>query len=161
MSRYTSNDILRSSKLDLLILDIDLSQTVVNFTAINTYDTSTPIPYIIDHLRQSQMNDNELGFIAEFDEDKLQPIEACYCTCASGAREVGMRSHTTALLWHLGVENAVTQTSDHPLSATRLLTTIDDSMIFTDDKLESEGGNQSLYIEPNIDNSGDDEDSDW
>ncbi|CAF5160976.1 unnamed protein product, partial [Rotaria magnacalcarata] len=31
MSRYTSNDILRSSKLDLLILDIDLSQTVVNF----------------------------------------------------------------------------------------------------------------------------------
>ncbi|CAF4238830.1 unnamed protein product, partial [Rotaria magnacalcarata] len=97
----------------------------------------------------------------QFDEDKLQPIEACYCTCASGAREVGMRSHTTALLWHLGVENAVTQTSDHPLSATRLLTTIDDSMIFTDDKLESEGGNQSLYIEPNIDNSGDDEDSDW
>ncbi|CAF2010804.1 unnamed protein product [Rotaria magnacalcarata] len=109
MSRYTSNDILRSSKLDLLILDIDLSQTVVNFSA----------------------------------------------------REVGMRSHTTALLWHLGVENAVTQTSDHPLSATRLLTTIDDSMRFTDDELESEGGNQSLYIEPNIDNSGDDEDSDW
>ncbi|CAF3961291.1 unnamed protein product, partial [Rotaria magnacalcarata] len=91
---------------------------------------------------------------------KLQPIEAWYCTCASGAREVGMCSHVTALLWHLRVENAVIQNSDHPLSATRLLTAMDDSMRFTDGEAESEDGNQSLSIEPNIDNSGD-EDSDW
>ncbi|CAF4463571.1 unnamed protein product, partial [Rotaria magnacalcarata] len=36
---------------------------------------------------------------------------------------------------------------------------MDDSMRFTDGEAESEDGNQSLSIEPNIDNSGD-EDSD-
>ena len=71
-----------------------------------------------------------------------------------------MCSHVIAILWHLGVENAAIQTSDHPLSAARLLTAIDDSMTFTEDEAESEDDNHSLSIESNTDSSNDDDDSD-
>ena len=34
----------------------------------------------------------------QFDRQKQQPIDAWYCTCSAGAREVGMCSHVTALV---------------------------------------------------------------
>ena len=46
-------------------------------------------------------------------------IQGWYCTCSSSAREVGMCSHVTVLLWHLGVEGATVRPSDHPLCAQR------------------------------------------
>ena len=58
-----------------------------------------------------------------------QPIEAWHCTCSAGAREVGMCSHVTALLWHLGVNRTVIPTDTHPLSASRLINAIDEQHI--------------------------------
>ncbi|CAF4022788.1 unnamed protein product, partial [Rotaria sp. Silwood1] len=122
--------------------------------------------YIIDHLQQSDINNEQLEFIVElcedhddlvrarfqsrhsnhkkhiatvqFNEKKKQPIIAWYCTCSAGGREVGMCSHITALLWHLGVERAMVPASIHPLSGTKLLTAIDDSMKFSDDEYNSD-----------------------
>ncbi|CAF4545500.1 unnamed protein product [Rotaria sp. Silwood2] len=91
-----------------------------------------------------------------------QPIQGWYCTCASGAREVGMCSHVTALLWHLGVERAVVATSMHPLAAVKLLDAIDDSMKFSDDENDSDAENQSSLVLATTTNENDtsDEDSD-
>ena len=66
------------------------------------------------------------------DRQKQQPIEAWYCTCSAGAREIGMCSHVTALLWHFGVNRAVIPTDTHPLSASRLINVIDDSIQFNE-----------------------------
>ncbi|CAF5229283.1 unnamed protein product, partial [Rotaria magnacalcarata] len=63
----------------------------------------------------------------QFDNHKQQLIDAWYCTCSAGPREVGMCSQMTALLWHLGVNKAVISTDNHPLSASRLIKAIDDS----------------------------------
>ncbi|CAF5165964.1 unnamed protein product, partial [Rotaria magnacalcarata] len=41
-------------------------------------------------------------------------------------------------LWHIGVERAMVPTSTHPLSASKLLTAIDDSMKFSDDEYNSD-----------------------
>ena len=122
--------------------------------------------YIIDHLQQSDINNEHLEFIVElceghedlvrakfqsrhsnhkkhiatvqFNEENEQPITAWYCTCSVGGRQVGMCSHITALLWHLGVERAMIPTSTHPLSASKLLTAIDDSMQFSNDEYNSD-----------------------
>ncbi len=105
--------------------------------------------YIVEHLRPSDINEEQMEFTVElcrehedlirarfqsrhsnrkrhvatiqFNEKDEQPIQGWYCTCASGAREVGMCSHVTALLWHLGVKRAVVPTSVHPLAALNLL----------------------------------------
>ena len=53
----------------------------------------------------------------QFDRQKQQPIEAWYYTSSAGAREVGMFSCVTALLWHLGANRAVIPIDNHPLSA--------------------------------------------
>jgi len=99
----------------------------------------------------------------QFDEEKGQPIQSWYCTCTSDAREVGMCSHVTASLWHLGVQRALVQTSVHPLAADKLLEAVDDSMKFSDDKTGSDDENQLILNAANKKNHGsnDDEDSDW
>ncbi|CAF3402586.1 unnamed protein product [Rotaria sp. Silwood2] len=122
--------------------------------------------YIVDHLQQSDTNNEQLEFIVElceehddlvrakfqsrhsnhkkhiatvqFNEKKEQPITVWHCTCFAGGREVGMCSNITVLLWHLGAERAMIDTSIHPLSASKLLTAIDDSMKFSDDEYNSD-----------------------
>jgi hypothetical protein len=139
--------------------------------------------YIIDHLRVSQ-TDEEIGFMVElchehddlvrarfssrhsknknhtttiqFDNQKQQPIEAWYCTCCAGAREVGMCSHITALLWHLGVNRATIPTDDHPLSASRLLNAIDDSAQFHEDEEQSDDDTLSPPVASDANSSDDD-----
>ena len=73
----------------------------------------------------------------QLDCQKQPPIEAWYCTCSAGAREVGMCLHVTALLWHLGVNRAVIPTDTHPLSASRLINAIDDSIQFNEAESQS------------------------
>ena len=145
--------------------------------------------YIVDHFQQSYINEEQLEFVVElcegdddlirarfqsrhsnhkkhiapvqFDEQKEQPIIGWYCTCSSGSREVGMCSHITALLWHLGVERAVVSTSTHPLSASKLLTAIDDSMKFSDIEYDSDN---DIDLTPHVNtkvNNNNDKDSDW
>ncbi|CAF4540368.1 unnamed protein product [Rotaria socialis] len=115
---------------------------------------------IIEHIRQSQTNEEEMEFIVElcnehddlvrarfqsrhsnnknhiatvqFDHHKQQPIDGWYCTCSTDAREVDICSHITALLWHLGVNTAVIATDNHPLFASRLIRAIDDSTHFSE-----------------------------
>ncbi|CAF2797387.1 unnamed protein product [Rotaria sp. Silwood2] len=147
--------------------------------------------YIREHLRHSDINEEQMEFLVElckeqddlirarfqsrhsnqkrhvatiqFDEEKEQPIQGWYCTCTSGAREVGMCSHVTALLWHLGVQRALVQTAVHPLAADKLLKAVDDSMKFSDDETDSDDENQSILNAVTKTNYGsnDDEDSDW
>ncbi len=62
----------------------------------------------------------------------------------AGGREVGMCSHVTALLWHLGVERAMVPTLAHPLSASKLLTAIDDTMKFSDQDSDSDNDNDNF-----------------
>jgi hypothetical protein len=147
--------------------------------------------YILEHLRQSDINEELMEFTVElckehedlirarfqsrhskqkrhiatvqFNEEDEQSIQGWYCTCASGAREVDMCSHLTALLWHLGVERAALPTSVHLLAAIKLLDAIDDSMKFSDDENESDAENQSsvAFATTTNENDADDEDSDW
>ena len=127
--------------------------------------------YITEHLRPSHINDEELEFVVElcreypdlirgkfqsrhsnqkthtatiqFVDHQQQPIQGWYCTCSSGGREVGMCSHVTALLWHLGVEGATIRLSSHPLSVARLLVAVDNSMQFTDSETDPDEDNGS------------------
>ena len=68
-----------------------------------------------------------------FNEKNEQPLTGWLCTCSIGGREVGTCSHITALLKRMGVERAMISASTHPLSTSKLLTTIDNSMAFSDD----------------------------
>ena len=147
--------------------------------------------YILEHLRPSNINDEQMEFIVElckehedlvraqfqsrhskqkqyiatlqFNEKEQQPIQGWYRTCTSSAREVGMCSYVTALLWHLGVERAVITTSVHPHAAVKVLDAVDDSMKFSDDETNSDTDNQSFlaFASTTNKNDGSDEDSDW
>lgn len=111
--------------------------------------------YITEHIQPSYLDENDLEFIVElcnqhsdllrvrfhsrhistkyhtatvqFDDAHDQPIQAWFCTCASGARTVGCCVHVTAILWHMGVNRGEINHSLHPLSAARLLRFVDDS----------------------------------
>jgi hypothetical protein len=139
-----------------------------------SYQIKMAKSYITEHLHRSTLNHDQLEFVVElcnehddlirvrfqsrhstqkkytatvqFDETKLQPIEGWYCTCASGAREVGMCCHVTALLWHMGVEGTMIRTSTHPRSADKLFAAIDNSMHFSDDETDSDDENGSFIV---------------
>ena len=111
--------------------------------------------YIQDHLTPSVFNDDEIEFFVElcsvrddlvrvrfqsrhsnekyhiaavqFDVMKENPICDYYCTCTSGAREVGCCVHVAAILWHLGVQRAKIDQKAHPLSVIKLLQAVNDS----------------------------------
>ena len=63
---------------------------------------------------------------------------AWYCICSACGPEVGMCCHITALLCHLRVEKTTMRTSTHPLSASKLLTIIDDTMKISDGEYNSD-----------------------
>jgi hypothetical protein len=147
--------------------------------------------YILEHLRPSNINAEQMEFIVEgckehkdlirarfqsrhskqkryiatlqFNEEDEQAIQGWCCNCNTGAQEVGMCSHVAALLWHLGVERAVVPTSVHPLAASKLLDAVDDSMRFSDDENDSDAENQSslTFATTTQRNDAGDEDSDW
>ena len=144
--------------------------------------------YIADHLQQSDINEEQLEFIVElcdkhddlvrarfqsrhlnrkkyiatvqFNEQNEKPITGWYCTCSAGGREVGMCSHVTALLWHMGVERTTVSTSAHPLSASKLLTAIDDSMKFSDDENNLDNDNDDFRAFTTT-NENNEKESDW
>ena len=115
--------------------------------------------YIQDHLTPSVLNDDEMEFVVElcsvrddlvrvrfqsrhsnqkyhiatvqFDVMKENPIRDYYCTCTSGAREVGCCVHVAAILWHLGVQRGKIHQKVHPLSAIKLLQAVNDSIRYS------------------------------
>ena len=140
--------------------------------------------YIMDHVRVSLTDEEGMEFMVElcheyddlvrarfpsrhsknknhtttiqFDCQKQQSIEAWYCTCSAGAREVGMCSHVTALLWHLGVNRAVIPTDTHPLSASRLINAIVDSIQFNEAESQSDDDSTISPTESDTNISDDD-----
>ena len=62
-----------------------------------------------------------------------------------------MCSYVTALLLHIGIENAKILTSNHSLSTNRLPAAIDDVMKFTDDESNSEDDDESLKDQTTVD----------
>ncbi|CAF2004019.1 unnamed protein product [Rotaria magnacalcarata] len=160
-----------------------LTEDNIRDLTFGSYQIRMAKSYIIEHIRQSQKHE-EMEFIVErsdehdhlvrarfqsrhsnnknhiatvqFKHNTQQPIDAWYCTCFAGAREVGMCSHITALVWHLGVNRAVIPAYNHPLSASQLLDAIDDSMHFTEDDSNSDADNVSSLNESDTDNDEDD-----
>ena len=90
-----------------------------------------------------------------FNRQKQQPIEAWYCTCSADAREVGMCSHVTALLWHLDINRAVIPTDTHPLSASRSVNAIDDSIQFNEAESQPDDDSTTSPTESHTNISGD------
>ncbi|CAF4452172.1 unnamed protein product, partial [Rotaria magnacalcarata] len=161
-----------------------LTEENIRDLTFGSYQIRMAKSYIIEHIRQSQTNEEEMEFLVElcnehddlvrarfqsrhsnnknhiatvqFDNHKQQPIDAWYCTCSAGAREVGMCSHITALLWHLGVNKAVISTDNHPLSASRLIKAIDDSTHFSENDTNSDDDNASALNDSDTNNSEDD-----
>ena len=105
-------------------------------------------------LRHSK-NKNHITTI-QFDRQKQQPIEAWYCTCSAGAREVSVCSHVMALLWDLGINRAVIPTDSHPLSVSRLINAIDDSKQFNEDESQSDDDSSASPTESVTNISADD-----
>ena len=60
----------------------------------------------------------------------------------------------------MGIERAVVSTSAHPLSASKLLTAIDDSMKFSDDENNSDNDNDDFRAFATT-NENNEEESDW
>lgn len=120
--------------------------------------------YITEHFKQSILDDEELEFVVElcsahtdlvrvrfasrhssskhymatvqFDKDDYNnPIKGWFCTCFAGARIIGCCAHITALIWHLGVCRGEADATVHPLSAARLILSVDDCIQYstTDD----------------------------
>ena len=67
-----------------------------------------------------------------------------------------MCSHITALVWHLGVHRAVIPTDSHPLSTSRLINTIDDSIQFNEDESQSDDGSSTSSADSDTNISDDD-----
>ena len=63
-------------------------------------------------------------------------IREWYCSCIIGCPVVGCCAHATALVWHLSAERAIPSGTTHPLSTTRLLNSIDNSISLEEFNLE-------------------------
>ncbi|CAF1543483.1 unnamed protein product [Adineta ricciae] len=150
--------------------------------------------YVQDHLTPSVFNDEELEFVVEmcstiddlvrvrfrsrhsnnknyiatiqFDSMNEEPITGYYCTCISGAREIGCCAHVCAVLWHLGVQRGQVLSNTHPLSAINLLNSINDSIQYSesdedtddDDENEIDRENTSIDSETDLEYQTDDPD---
>ncbi|CAF0850898.1 unnamed protein product [Adineta ricciae] len=101
-----------------------------NTNVNNSYGIRVARSCILDHPQQSYINDEQLKFIVKLCEGHDDLIRA-------HSREVGMCSHTTALLWHMGVDGE-TISSTHPSSTTKLLAAIDNSMLFSEQEADSD-----------------------
>ena len=131
--------------------------------------------YIQDHLTPSVLNDDEMEFFVElcsvqddlvrvrfqsrhsnqkyhiatvqFDVMKENPICDYYCTCTSGAREVGCCVHVASILWHHGVQRGKIHQKVHPLSAIKLLQTVNDSKRYSqfDNEIDDDNEDDVRY----------------
>jgi hypothetical protein len=64
---------------------------------------------------------------------------------AVDARTISYCSHVTAVLWHLEIDQAEIENTHHPLSGTRLLDAVDDSIKYSNNDCSSEGDNDVKY----------------
>jgi len=144
--------------------------------------------YIREHLTQSILYDDEMDFIVEmcstqtdlvrvrfqsrhinqkrhiatvrFDSQYENPILGYYCTCTSGAREVGCCVHVAAILWHLGVQGGNTDNTLHPLSAVKILQAVNDTMQNSTIDEDENDDEDERYILNQQESNSEDESSD-
>ncbi|CAF1497265.1 unnamed protein product [Rotaria magnacalcarata] len=153
----------------------------------STYQIRMAKSYIQDHLTQSILNDDAMEFLVELcttREDLVRvrfqsrhsnrkhhvatvqfhimnedPIRDYYCTCTSGAREVGCCVHVAAVLWHLGVQRGNIDQNVHPLSAIKLMEAVHDSTQYSQlhDESDDDDDDDVRYTinQDYIDNSDD------
>ncbi|CAF1659052.1 unnamed protein product [Adineta ricciae] len=152
LAKIMLEQIEKENELEKLLMQISDDK---KHTGGRNYQIKQSKSYINEHLQPSFLDENELEFIVElcnqhtdllrvrfhsrhsntkhhtatvqFDDNQDQPIQAWYCTCASGSRTVGCCVHITAILWHMGVNRGEVNVNLHPLSAARLLGYVDDS----------------------------------
>ena len=145
---------------------------------------------IQDHLTPSVLNDDEMEFVVElcsirddlvrvhfqsrhsnqkyhiatvqFDVMKENPICDYYCTCTSGAREVGCCVHVAAILWHLGVQRGKIDQKVHPLSAIKLLQAVNNSIRYSqfDNETDDDDEDDDVQYAVNHDNIDSNNESD-
>ena len=113
--------------------------------------------YIIEHLKKSLPNDDELmlevrcdnrypdlvrvqfqsrhsksaeyNATVRFNFLAEQAIEEWFCTCQTGPRQLGCCAHIAALLWHLGVIGAKIPEA-HPLSLSDTCSTTSKTVLY-------------------------------
>lgn len=127
---------------------------------VGSYQIRQAKSYILEHLKPSELDPNDLEFIVElceqhsdlirirfvsrhstnknylatvqFDTYQDEPIQGWYCTCPAGARVVGCCVHIAALLWYLGVCRAEYDGKGHSLSAQHLLQAVEDCVQYVE-----------------------------
>ncbi len=96
---------------------------------VELYTTQTDLVRVRFHSRHSNKK-NHVATV-QFDEENENPIRGYYCTCVSGARDLGCCVHVAAVLWHMGVQRAEINPTVHPLSAVQLLQAVNDSIQYS------------------------------
>ncbi|CAF2696014.1 unnamed protein product [Rotaria sp. Silwood2] len=144
-----------------------------------SYQLKQAKSYILEHLKPSEIDPDDLEFIIElceqhddlvrvrfssrhstqksytatvqYDSDEEKQIQGWYCTCPNGARVLGCCPHIAALLWYLGVCRADTDDTGHPLSTQNLLDAVNDCIQYQEieDDDEDEGAKYNLIDDQN------------
>ena len=128
--------------------------------------------YIMEHFKESSFDDEKLIFEVQrdnrypdlvcvqfqsrhsrprtynapvrFDSQQEPPIQGWYSTSVSGSRQFGYCAHITALLCHLGV-NQAHMPDLHRLPATHLLKHVEDSNLYDHGDASDNDDNNVLY----------------
>ena len=156
---YLSIFVRRQFKILLLVRYIlYILRNIYNFHP-GTHQTRMAKSYIQEHLTTSVLSEDESEFIVEscpiqadlvrmrfnprhsnrkihiatvqFDEENVNPIRGCHCTCIPAARDLGCCVHAAAVLWHMGVQRAKINPTMHPLSAAKLLQACNDTIQYS------------------------------
>ncbi|CAF3720492.1 unnamed protein product [Rotaria socialis] len=107
--------------------------------------------YQLDRSKQFQYQKLSVATVQFNNEDQDESVNGWFCTCAAGARAIGCCSHITALIWHLGVCRGEVQSTEHQLSASIYLQSIQDYVQYSDiDSTDEEPYNSTTNL------SGDD-----
>jgi hypothetical protein len=117
---------------------------------IGNYQIKQAKAYIVEHLKPSILDEDELEFVVELcsnqndlvrarfasrhssrktyiatvqfnNHDDDLPIEGWYCTCCAGARVIGCCAHITAIIWHLGVSRGEIDPTENKQSASQFI----------------------------------------
>ncbi|CAF3491531.1 unnamed protein product [Rotaria socialis] len=127
---------------------------------VGSYQVRQAKSYILEHLKRSELDPNDLEFTVElceqhsdlirirfvsrhstnqnhlatvqFDTYQDEPIQGWYCTGHTGARVVGCYVHIAALIWYLGVCRAEYNDKGHSLSAQHLFQVVENYLQYAE-----------------------------
>ncbi|CAF3366903.1 unnamed protein product [Rotaria socialis] len=127
---------------------------------VGSYQVRQAKSYILEHLKRSELDPNDLEFTVElceqhsdlirirfvsrhstnqnhlatvqFDTYQDEPIQGWYCTGHTGARVVGCYVYIAAFIWYLGVCRAEYNDKGHSLSAQHLFQVVENYLQYAE-----------------------------